>query len=224
MKYCIKEYHYKISGKTLLNDLRKSAKLLGKKSLKCYEYRVTGNFGTTTIMSRFGTWNRALEKAGLDIGIHRIYTERDLLINLKKVWDTLGRQPRHKELLKPLSKYNNKVYIRNFGSWNKTLRAFLKYVGNKNGKIKTKKINTRLLNKNLRRFIDKPITKSLRFEILKRDNYKCRICGNSPSVNPEIILHIDHIIPVKKGGRTVYSNLQTLCSECNLGKSDKSLK
>ena len=35
-----------------------------------------------------------------------------------------------------------------------------------------------------------------------------------------IELHIDHIIPWSKGGETVLENLQTLCSDCNLGKSN----
>ena len=34
-------------------------------------------------------------------------------------------------------------------------------------------------------------------------------------------LHVDHIKPVSKGGKTELSNLRTLCERCNLGKSDK---
>ena len=60
----------------------------------------------------------------------------------------------------------------------------------------------------------------LRYQVLKRDNYKCCICGASPAKDPSIELHIDHIIPWSKGGETVIDNLQTLCSRCNLGKSD----
>lgn len=60
----------------------------------------------------------------------------------------------------------------------------------------------------------------LRFEILKRDNFKCCACGSSPATNPTVELHIDHIIPWSKGGETVKDNLQTLCSICNIGKGD----
>lgn len=60
----------------------------------------------------------------------------------------------------------------------------------------------------------------LRFEVLKRDYFTCRMCGASPSKDPSVVLHIDHIIPWSKGGETVIDNLQTLCSKCNLGKSD----
>lgn len=60
----------------------------------------------------------------------------------------------------------------------------------------------------------------LRFEVLARDKFTCRFCGASPTKDPETTLHIDHIIPWAKGGKTTRSNLQTLCSKCNLGKSD----
>lgn len=63
------------------------------------------------------------------------------------------------------------------------------------------------------------MTASLRYDVLKRDNYKCRICGASAHDGAE--LHVDHIYPVSKGGKTEISNLQTLCERCNLGKSNK---
>lgn len=60
----------------------------------------------------------------------------------------------------------------------------------------------------------------LRFQIFKRDNYRCCICGASPKIKDDIVLHVDHIIPWSKGGETLESNLQTLCSSCNLGKGN----
>lgn len=60
----------------------------------------------------------------------------------------------------------------------------------------------------------------LRFKVFKRDNYKCCICGASPAKDPSVELHVDHIVPWSKGGETTIDNLQTLCSRCNLGKSD----
>lgn len=69
----------------------------------------------------------------------------------------------------------------------------------------------------------KKVTTSMRFEVFKRDDYRCQICGASSSKDQNVTLHLDHIIPVSKGGETVVSNLQTLCSHCNLGKSDKDM-
>ena len=70
-------------------------------------------------------------------------------------------------------------------------------------------------SKNQRRLM----TRELREQIMIRDNYTCRICGKY--MPDEVGLHIDHIIPVAKGGKTVPSNLQVLCSKCNGRKSDK---
>lgn len=65
----------------------------------------------------------------------------------------------------------------------------------------------------------KPIPTSMRYDVLQRDNFRCCICGRSAADG--MTLHVDHIIPVSKGGATSMDNLRTLCSECNLGKSDK---
>ena len=59
----------------------------------------------------------------------------------------------------------------------------------------------------------------IRYSVLKRDNYSCQICGVTSKDGAK--LHVDHIIPVSKGGKTVMSNLQTLCEQCNIGKSNK---
>lgn len=64
----------------------------------------------------------------------------------------------------------------------------------------------------------KLMTKTLREEIALRDNYTCQICGKY--MPDGVGLHIDHIIPIAKGGKTVPSNLQVLCSKCN-GKKFK---
>lgn len=60
---------------------------------------------------------------------------------------------------------------------------------------------------------------NIRYNVLKRDNFKCQLCGNT--VKDGAKLHVDHIIPVSKGGKTVMSNLQTLCDRCNIGKGNK---
>lgn len=67
------------------------------------------------------------------------------------------------------------------------------------------------------------MTKKLREHILKRDNYTCCNCGNSITKEPNLLLEVDHIVPIAKGGRTEESNLQTLCWRCNRAKGDKIL-
>lgn len=65
------------------------------------------------------------------------------------------------------------------------------------------------------------MTTKLREFIKERDNFTCCNCGNSIYKEPNLLLEIDHIIPVSKGGCTVEDNLQTLCWKCNRAKSDK---
>lgn len=67
------------------------------------------------------------------------------------------------------------------------------------------------------------MTKKLREAIKTRDDFTCCNCGNSTHKEPNLLLEIDHIIPVSKGGRTEETNLQTLCWKCNRTKSNKIL-
>lgn len=66
----------------------------------------------------------------------------------------------------------------------------------------------------------KTITKKLRFEVFKRDGFKCQYCGRSA---PDVVLQVDHITPVSKGGTNDLTNLITSCVECNQGKKATTL-
>lgn len=65
----------------------------------------------------------------------------------------------------------------------------------------------------------KLMTQELRRQIMERDDYTCQICGKY--MPDEVGLHIDHIIPVSKGGKSIPSNLRVLCSKCNGSKGSK---
>lgn len=62
------------------------------------------------------------------------------------------------------------------------------------------------------------MTNSLRFDVMNRDGFYCQLCG---ATGKDTQLVVDHILPVAKGGKTEFSNLQTLCFTCNSGKRDK---
>jgi 5-methylcytosine-specific restriction endonuclease McrA len=62
------------------------------------------------------------------------------------------------------------------------------------------------------------IPPSLRYEVLTRDKSTCQKCGRKA---PEVELQVDHIVSWSCGGPTVIDNLQTLCMDCNQGKSNK---
>ena len=66
----------------------------------------------------------------------------------------------------------------------------------------------------------KPLSSSVRFEVFKRDSFRCQYCG---AESPQVLLHVDHIKPVSKGGNNDLTNLITSCETCNQGKGAKTL-
>ena len=60
-----------------------------------------------------------------------------------------------------------------------------------------------------------PLPQKLRFEVFKRDGFRCMYCGRTP---PTVVLAIDHVIPVARGGDNEPDNLVVACYDCNLGK------
>lgn len=56
---------------------------------------------------------------------------------------------------------------------------------------------------------------TLYLAVLKRDRFRCTNCAASPAFDPYCTLHVDHIVPFSKGGRTVLDNLRLLCAHCN---------
>ena len=79
------------------------------------------------------------------------------------------------------------------------------------------KLTTQALAKEQRALM----TSKLRTQVKERDNYTCCQCGNSTHAEPNLLLEIDHIIPIAKGGLTKEDNLQTLCWKCNRSKGSK---
>lgn len=59
----------------------------------------------------------------------------------------------------------------------------------------------------------------LRYEVMRRDGFRCQLCGATQADGYK--LHVDHILPVSKGGKTEICNLRTLCERCNMGKGDR---
>lgn len=67
------------------------------------------------------------------------------------------------------------------------------------------------------------MTSHLRNFIKERDQHTCLQCGVSVAAEPHLLLEVDHIVPVSRGGLSVVENLQTLCWRCNRVKGAKLL-
>jgi hypothetical protein len=220
MKFELNDYHRGMTDDTLLDDLKLVAKKLDKNSVTEEEYGIHGRYHTTTIFRRFGSWFAAIERAGLDSSRTPMNVlDDDLFHNLEEVWIKLGRQPSYNDVEKPLSKYHVTTYAKRFGGWRNALEEFVKYVNDDDEVRQSEQITPSIVTINKHK-TKRNINWRLRFIIMRRDNFKCQSCGRSPATDPSIILHIDHKKAWANGGETILENLQTLCSVCNIGKSD----
>ena len=214
MEYILVEHHRNVSDEELIKDLKEVALKLGKDKVTIRQYETLGKYSGRTLINKFGSWNNSLKKAGLSITTRMNISEEELFQNLADLWQHFGRQPKFHEVRQPLSKFSAATYGNRFGSWYNALKAF---IATMNGDIiETKQTNNEKNATNNPRSINYRI----RFKVMQRDDFKCQICGASPAMQAGVLLHVDHIVPVAKGGQATMDNLQTLCQKCNLGKSD----
>jgi hypothetical protein len=216
MKFELEKHSRNNSEEVLIADLKRVSRQIGK-SPTIDEYNERGAYHATTITRRFGGWFKALEKANLEKTRSLLNTsEEDLFKNLEEVWTRLGRQPRYRDVQKPLSKYSAGTYDKRFGSFGKALEAFVNYMDGEEVDIAPREYNNISTRHNTKR----DINWRLRYLVMRKDNFRCKNCGRSPATDSDIILHVDHIKAWANGGETVLENLQTLCAVCNIGKSD----
>lgn len=221
MKFELEEYHRGITNEELIADLKRIALKLNKTALNRTDNDEHGKYGTTTYIRRFGSWFNALEKAGLEkTRTPMNLPEEELFKNLEEIWIKLGRQPRYAEVQKPLSKYHVGTYENRFGTWRKALEKFVVYINHEESASSEEAIKNVEVEPITKHKTSRTINWRLRFIVMRRDNFKCKSCGRSPAIDPSIILHVDHVKAWANGGETVLENLQTLCSKCNIGKSD----
>lgn len=223
-----------IPDEMMLDDLRRVSGLIDSKVVTSSEYKNHGSYACQTITERFGNWSNFITRAGLSqtAYIAKI-SDQELFDEIERLWISHGKQPTTTEMKKGVSKYSLDTFMRRFGGWRNALSAFIEYV-NSNGnelpatesvdprpaQIVEDKDSSESPSQLYVKRTSRNINLTIRFTVLQRDNFSCRACGASPAKNPEVELHIDHILPWSRGGETVIDNLQTLCSKCNLGKSN----
>lgn len=203
-------------NKDLINSLKTYAKI------KNYKYFTTAEYNkweekiatSETFTKRFGSWHKALKLIGILGGHEKEYTPEELIKNLENIWKELKFPPGKRRLVKYGEKISEQPYKRIWGS----VRAACEQIDRF---YKRKITRNQLLLKSNSPKERKTISLRTRYDVLRRDNYKCRKCGRSPATNHSITLEIDHIIPIAKHGTNDIDNLQTLCSDCNEGKKDR---
>ncbi len=210
----------------LVGDLKRVASELGTRTVTREQYRAHGTFADITVSRHFGSWAAALIAANLQPTSWKPQaTEDDLFDNMASVWEHVGRQPKQKDFRPPVSRYSHAAYVRQYGSWRAALEAFVAAADSEteeNAVAATPAPTTTdptAPSTPIHRTNRNPSWR-LRFLVMRRDNFACRLCGASPAKNPSVSLQIDHVHPWSAGGETVTSNLQTCCEVCNIGKSD----
>lgn len=228
----LKFHDYCESDEVFFADLRRVAKLMGRGYVTRTEYEKHGRFNYGERTKKYGGWGSLLKVAGLEqtpfrTGPKQMYSEKELFEEIERVWIKLGRQPSSTDFEKNEFKYGRNTFLRRFGGWRKALEAFVDYINSEDDEEKSEIVpeegvhdKTLIGQKSFKHKTKRDINLRLRFKVMARDHFKCCKCGKSPATDPSVVLHIDHIYPYSKGGETIMENLQTLCSDCNLGKSD----
>ncbi len=204
-----------VSEEQVVEDLKKVSSELSTNKITQKLYGEHGAYDVSTAIRKFGTWNKALEMAGLKASHVLNVSDEELYSNILTLWEHLGRQPRRAELTNQLSRYSQNPYYRRFSTWTNALQSFVTWANNEELRVPGENNEAPQEHKTGR---DPSLR--LRFRVMQRDTFTCRQCGASPAKDPNIELHIDHIFDWSKGGDTTFENLQTLWSKCNLGKSN----
>lgn len=115
MEFKLKNFHYNVSDKDLLDDLKRIADCLQISELSFRSYDSNGGlYNSGTIATRFGTWNSTLEKAELNLVQQRNVSKEDLFVNIEEVWIKLGRQTVYRDMQSFITKYTTHQYTSKF--------------------------------------------------------------------------------------------------------------
>lgn len=170
-----------------------------------------------TLNRMFGSFEAACATFGIETHSKKpIYTDDELLSLFEELW----RWREHPPTIGDIKKYRatgkrfptDTTLRSRFGDYKRFVQAFSDY---KLGIIDKKS----LLNLGPEGNRRKTISSGERFAVLTRANYRCELCGATPSDG--VKLHVDHVLPVSKGGTNSPDNLRCLCDTCNLGRSDR---
>ena len=197
----------------MLLEMRRVAEELSLTTMTMAQFDLHGAMWAETIRRRFGSWQRAIEKAGLTISNRgKRHSEEDYFENLLRAWTHYGRQPKYGEMSAAPSLIGAKAYEAKWGGWRKALKAFLERVNadladrpatqNMQPPEMTSPME-RIRKVNNRRASEKVpsrnISLGLRYDVLRRDRFRCVICGVSPASKLGCELHVDHVHPFALG-------------------------
>jgi len=208
----------RVAEQEILHSLRTFAELNGFRPFTTRDYdRWTDKAcHSWTVSDRFGSWRSALARIGIETGVRsRRYTGRELMDNLELVWRELGRPPGQPAMARRGFHISARPYRSRWGSLRKACALLARF---KKGEISEKQLLGSVTPRTTVKEARSALPLKVRWDVLKRDDYKCVKCGRRP---PDVELEVDHILARSRGGKDDLSNLQTLCLPCNQGKKDR---
>ncbi|MCL4366703.1 HNH endonuclease [Patescibacteria group bacterium] len=244
-KFELRKYQgSKIKRDRIISELETVARNNNYTDFRQDDFDKVASISSYTVYREFGSWQNAmnflvkhLHSKGIDFKLtsrRTSYSDKELFGEMERIWIKIGHQPSKDEWLGSDYKISYDTYPRHFGSWQ---NACLKFIESKSGNVTVSDDNNKSeLTKEVkqvggmeREYVrsssdSRTISLSLRLKVLSRDQFRCVFCGKSPATDIGTKLHIDHMIPFSKGGKSTIENLQTLCEECNLGKSNNFIK
>jgi len=114
-----------VTKEAILDDLRTVAKKLNENAITQKKYAENGQYDCTTVSRKFGTWNEALQEAGLKLSNETNISDERLFNNILNLWEHFGRQPRRSDLTNEISEFSQSLYSRRFKNWTNTLQSFV---------------------------------------------------------------------------------------------------
>ncbi len=208
-------------------ELQRIAQLLSRSTLRRVDLREHSNLVSEKVLrNRFGSWAAALEAAGLSLSARgRRWTDTDYTENLLAVWTHYGRPPTFAEMDLPPSRISSGAYAAKYGTWGSAKLAFTQQIGADLAVVSetpdTAQTASNPRQPKPRQEDSRHIPLGIRYQVLRRDRFRCVACGRSPATDVACVLHVDHVLAFARGGKTSIDNLQVLCESCNLGKGDR---
>jgi hypothetical protein len=218
----------KYPDEDILAELRRVAEMYGHRRFSRHEFdQVASYCKGSVILSRYGSWQAALHAAGLVLAPVKkdrsFISNTELFKEMERVWQKVGHRPSKDEWEKQKPAYSYTTYKTRFHGWVNACAAFIEHASEHQDVVQSgQPAKTKLPSENvpipLAPEDRRGMPAKLRLHVLSRDDFRCTLCGRSPALERGVCLHIDHIIPYARGGKTSEENLRTLCERCNWGR------
>jgi hypothetical protein len=223
----------KIPRDRVIAELLKVAEVSQYFEFRQKDFEALANISRHPVIATFGSWPAALQELrellrlqGKDLKTRsrdRI-SNVNLFSEMRRIWSSLGHRPSRYEWESASPAYSYETYKNRFGGWQSACLRFLEH--QMGGEIQLEEDSLPTVSSSNMQTPELVIRRrnvplNVRLAVLKRDGFRCVLCGRSPANELGVVLHLDHVHPFSLGGESTVDNLQTLCQACNLGKSDQ---